>query len=106
MLGAASVLAARASPTTSRRTTASRETIASPDFFAVFVAFCAGIGGMLSLTTAKSGALIGVLISVTTIPAAANVGVSAAVRRLGGAGAARSRSSGVNLVSILARRAC
>ena len=52
--------------------------IASPDFFAAFVAFCAGIAGMLSLTTAKSGALIGVLISVTTIPAAANVGVAAA----------------------------
>jgi hypothetical protein len=53
-------------------------TIASPDFFAGFVAFCAGIAGMLSLTTAKSGALIGVLISVTTIPAASNVGVAAA----------------------------
>ena len=53
-------------------------TIASPDFFAAFVAFCAGVAGMLSLTTAKSGALIGVLISVTTIPAAANVGVAAA----------------------------
>jgi uncharacterized membrane protein len=33
---------------------------------------------MLSLSTAKSGALIGVLISVTTIPAAANIGVTAA----------------------------
>jgi uncharacterized hydrophobic protein (TIGR00271 family) len=54
------------------------DTIASPDVFAAFVAFCAGIAGMLSLTTAKSGALIGVLISVTTIPAAANVGVAAA----------------------------
>jgi uncharacterized hydrophobic protein (TIGR00271 family) len=54
------------------------ETIANPDFFAAFVAFCAGVAGMLSLTTAKSGALIGVLISVTTIPAAANVGVSTA----------------------------
>jgi uncharacterized hydrophobic protein (TIGR00271 family) len=53
-------------------------TIANPDFFAAFVAFCAGVAGMLSLTTAKSGALIGVLISVTTIPAAANVGVAAA----------------------------
>jgi uncharacterized hydrophobic protein (TIGR00271 family) len=53
-------------------------TIARPDFFAAFVAFCAGVAGMLSLTTAKSGALIGVLISVTTIPAAANVGVAAA----------------------------
>ena len=33
---------------------------------------------MLSLTSAKSGALIGVLISVTTIPAAANIGLAAA----------------------------
>ena len=39
--------------------------------------------GMLSLSTAKSGALIGVLISVTTLPAAANVG---ARRRLPGLG--------------------
>jgi uncharacterized hydrophobic protein (TIGR00271 family) len=53
-------------------------TIASPNFLAGFVAFCAGVAGMLSLTTAKSGALIGVLISITTIPAAANVGVAAA----------------------------
>lgn len=52
--------------------------ISHPDFFAFFVAFCAGIAGMLSLSTAKSGALIGVLISVTTIPAAAAVGVGAA----------------------------
>ena len=34
---------------------------------------------MLSLSTAKSGALIGVLISVTTIPAAANIGIAAAL---------------------------
>lgn len=54
--------------------------ISNPDFFAFFVAFCAGIAGMLSLTTAKSGALIGVLISVTTIPAAAGVAVAAAYR--------------------------
>jgi uncharacterized hydrophobic protein (TIGR00271 family) len=52
--------------------------ISSPDFFAAFVACCAGAAGMLSLSTAKSGALIGVLISVTTVPAAANIGVSAA----------------------------
>jgi uncharacterized hydrophobic protein (TIGR00271 family) len=54
------------------------QVISSPDAFALFVALCAGVAGMLSLTTAKSGALIGVLISVTTIPAAANIGVSAA----------------------------
>jgi uncharacterized hydrophobic protein (TIGR00271 family) len=52
--------------------------ISEPDFFSFFVAACAGAAGMLSLSTAKSGALIGVLISVTTIPAAANIGVAAA----------------------------
>jgi uncharacterized hydrophobic protein (TIGR00271 family) len=76
------------------------KTIAHPDFFAAFVAFCAGIAGMLSLSTAKSGALIGVLISVTTIPAAANVGVSAAYgdwRSFGGSLA----QLGVNISSLL-----
>lgn len=52
--------------------------IASPDFYSAVVAVCAGAAGVLSLTTAKSGALIGVLISVTTLPAAANVSVAAA----------------------------
>jgi uncharacterized hydrophobic protein (TIGR00271 family) len=50
--------------------------ISNPDWFAFIVAFCAGVAGMLSLSTAKSGALIGVLISVTTIPAAANVAIA------------------------------
>jgi uncharacterized hydrophobic protein (TIGR00271 family) len=54
------------------------ELISKPDFFAFFVAFCAGIAGMVSLTTAKSAALIGVFISITTIPAAANAGIAAA----------------------------
>jgi uncharacterized hydrophobic protein (TIGR00271 family) len=52
--------------------------IANPDAYTFIVAFCAGAAGTLSLTTAKSGALIGVLISVTTIPAASDIGVSAA----------------------------
>ena len=52
--------------------------ISHPDVFSVIAAVLAGIAGVLSLSTAKSGALIGVLISVTTIPAAANVGVAAA----------------------------
>jgi hypothetical protein len=52
--------------------------IASPGFFAFFVAACAGAAGMLTLSTARSGALIGVLISVATIPAAANIGIAAA----------------------------
>ena len=52
--------------------------IAHPDAFSFIVAYVAGVAGVLSLTSAKSGALIGVLVSVTTIPAAANIGVAAA----------------------------
>lgn len=55
------------------------EFISSPDLFSFLVAYFAGVAGVLSLTSAKSGALIGVLISVTTIPAAANIGVAAAL---------------------------
>jgi uncharacterized hydrophobic protein (TIGR00271 family) len=54
--------------------------ISNPNFFTFFVALCAGVAGMLSLTTAKSGALIGVLISVTTIPSAAAIALAAAYR--------------------------
>jgi len=52
--------------------------ISHPDEYSVLVALLAGTAGALSLSTSKSGALVGVLISVTTIPAAANVGVAAA----------------------------
>jgi uncharacterized hydrophobic protein (TIGR00271 family) len=52
--------------------------ISEPSTFSFIVALFAGIAGVLSLTSAKSGALIGVLISVTTIPAAAAIGVAAA----------------------------
>ena len=52
--------------------------ISHPDEYSVLVALLAGVAGAISLSTAKSGALVGVLISVTTIPAAANVGVGAA----------------------------
>lgn len=52
--------------------------ISHPSFFSFLVAFCAGIVGVLSLTTSKASILVGVLVSVTTIPAAANIGISAA----------------------------
>ena len=52
--------------------------IANPGFFALYVALLAGVAGTLSLSTAKSGPLIGVLVSVTTIPAAANAAVAGA----------------------------
>ncbi|MCX5194961.1 TIGR00341 family protein [Streptomyces sp. NBC_00249] len=47
-----------------------------PDPFSFVVALLAGVAGMLSLTSAKSGALVGVAISVTTVPAAANAAVA------------------------------
>jgi uncharacterized hydrophobic protein (TIGR00271 family) len=53
--------------------------ISHPDGFSFIVAALAGAAGVLSLTSAKSGALIGVLISVTTILAAANIGIAAAL---------------------------
>lgn len=74
--------------------------ISNPDFFSFFVAFVAGTAGVLSLTSAKSGALIGVLISVTTIPAAANIGVATALGTAGEAGGAAAQL-GLNLVAIL-----
>jgi uncharacterized hydrophobic protein (TIGR00271 family) len=75
--------------------------ISNPDFFTVFVAACAGAAGMLSLSTAKSGALIGVLISVTTIPAAANIGVAAAYQDWEGWRGSIGQLS-LNMVAILA----
>ncbi|WP_210572767.1 DUF389 domain-containing protein [Streptomyces sp. GESEQ-4] len=50
--------------------------IYAPDEFSFIVAVLAGIAGTLSLTSAKSGALVGVAISVTTVPAAANAAVA------------------------------
>lgn len=52
--------------------------INSPNLFSVVVAVVAGIVGVVSLTLARAGALIGVFISVTTIPAAADIAVSVA----------------------------
>lgn len=47
-----------------------------PDAMSLVVAFLAGIAGMLALTSAKSGALVGVLVSVTTVPAAGDAAVA------------------------------
>ena len=52
--------------------------IDSPNVFSLVVAVLAGIVGVVSLTEARAGALIGVFISVTTIPAAADLGLSLA----------------------------
>ncbi|MFJ5809897.1 DUF389 domain-containing protein [Streptomyces sp. NPDC093093] len=47
-----------------------------PDPLSLVVSLLAGVAGVLSLTSAKSGALVGVAISVTTVPAAANAAVA------------------------------
>jgi uncharacterized hydrophobic protein (TIGR00271 family) len=77
------------------------EFITDPTFLSFFVAFVAGSAGVLSLTAAKSGALVGVLVSVTTIPAASNIGVAAAY----GEAASASKAAlqlGINLAGIVA----
>jgi len=48
------------------------EFIYEPGWFSIITAVVAGAAGTLSLTSAKSAALVGVFISVTTIPAAGN----------------------------------
>jgi uncharacterized hydrophobic protein (TIGR00271 family) len=53
--------------------------IYSPDQWSFIVALIAGVAGVLSLTSAKTGGLAGVFISVTTIPAAANVALAFAL---------------------------
>ncbi|WP_127792552.1 DUF389 domain-containing protein [Agromyces sp. LHK192] len=72
----------------------------SPDALSWVVAFLAGVAGILSLTSAKSGALIGVLISVTTVPAAGAIAVAATVGAWDIAGTATIQL-GINLLSII-----
>jgi uncharacterized hydrophobic protein (TIGR00271 family) len=74
--------------------------ITHPDKWSLVVAVLAGVAGVLSLTSAKSGALVGVFISVTTVPAAADMAVSLA---LGGGAEFRSAATqlGINLAGII-----
>lgn len=55
--------------------------VASPGWISLVIALIAGSAGVLSLTSARSGSLIGVLISVTTIPAAADAAALASYGR-------------------------
>ncbi|MFI6847913.1 DUF389 domain-containing protein [Kitasatospora sp. NPDC050467] len=52
--------------------------IDTPNFFSFAVAGLAGVVGIVSLSEARTSALLGVFISVTTIPAAADIAVSVA----------------------------
>jgi uncharacterized hydrophobic protein (TIGR00271 family) len=53
--------------------------IYSPDRWSFLVSLIAGVAGVLSLTSARTGGLAGVFISVTTVPAAANVALALAL---------------------------
>jgi uncharacterized hydrophobic protein (TIGR00271 family) len=75
--------------------------ISHPDEYSVLVALLAGAAGAISLTTSKSGALIGVLISVTTIPAAGNAAVATAYGDWSEVGGAAAQLA-VNLTCIVA----
>jgi uncharacterized hydrophobic protein (TIGR00271 family) len=77
------------------------EFISHPDWFSFIVAFLAAIAGMISLTSSKSGALIGVLISVTTVPAAGNIAVALALGNPGLAGGSAEQLL-INLTGIIA----
>ena len=50
--------------------------IYSPSVWSLIIAVIAGAAGVLALTSAKSGGLVGVFISVTTIPASGNIAVA------------------------------
>jgi uncharacterized hydrophobic protein (TIGR00271 family) len=50
--------------------------IYAPNAWSLIIAVIAGAAGVLALTSAKSGGLVGVFISVTTIPASGNIAVA------------------------------
>ena len=52
------------------------EFIYTPSWWSLIIAVIAGVAGVLALTSAKSGGLVGVFISVTTIPASGNIALA------------------------------
>lgn len=74
--------------------------ISRPDGYALVVALLAGVAGVVALTSAKSGALVGVAVSVTTVPAGADIGVAAAAGNWSECGGAAAQLA-VNLVALV-----
>ncbi|MBM7772900.1 putative hydrophobic protein (TIGR00271 family) [Actinokineospora baliensis] len=68
--------------------------------WSLVVAVLAGAAGMLSMTSAKSAALVGVFISVTTVPAAGYIGVAAVLGQWTKVAASAGQLA-VNLVGIV-----
>ncbi|HLS75961.1 MAG TPA: DUF389 domain-containing protein [Nocardia sp.] len=54
------------------------EFVYSPDRWSLVIAVIAAAAGVLALTSARAGALVGVFISVTTVPAAGNIALGSA----------------------------
>ena len=75
--------------------------VSQPNVYSVIVALLAGVAGTLSLTAAKSTALVGVFISVTTVPAAAGIAAFAVTARYSDARGATVQLI-INLLCILA----
>ncbi|MDO9378727.1 MAG: DUF389 domain-containing protein [Nocardioidaceae bacterium] len=76
------------------------EFIVAPDVWSLVVAMLAGVAGVLSLTAAKSSALVGVFISVTTIPAVGTFALTLAVGDLHEAASALAQLA-INLAGIV-----
>ncbi len=74
--------------------------IVQPDVWSFLVALVAGAAGVLSLTTAKSGPLVGVFISVTTVPAVGTLAVVLAAGVWSEVGACLAQL-GINMLGIL-----
>jgi uncharacterized hydrophobic protein (TIGR00271 family) len=72
--------------------------------FSLIVALLAGAAGMLSMTSAKSAALVGVFISVTTVPAAGYAALAAVLGVWDRVGPAVAQL-GINLIGIVAAAA-
>lgn len=76
------------------------EFIYHPDTWSFIVAILAGVAGILSITAAKSSALVGVFISVTTVPAAGNIAIAVALAGWNEVGGSAIQL-GVNLAGML-----
>ncbi|MFI7273503.1 DUF389 domain-containing protein [Streptomyces sp. NPDC049879] len=76
------------------------EFVWKPDAMSLVVALLAGAAGVISLTSAKSAALVGVAISVTTVPAAGHAALALSYGRVSDAAGSMTQL-GVNLGGIL-----
>ena len=87
---------------TERMATSGAQTdfIVSPNGWSLVVAVLAGAAGVLSLTTEKSGALVGVFISVTTVPALGTAALTLATGAYPEAAEAGAQL-GINVLGIL-----